>query len=172
MATSAARHTSQEFVEFLTAVVEPAPAREIHIILDNLSAHKSPVVCDFLAAHPNVPLHFTPTYWSWLNQVEIWFATVERDVIARGIFTSVQDLARKLRRYINAYSAHAKPIRWKYSDPTRRIRTNVIFATCHYYYGSSTTWPVLDRDRLKPALDNDGSREDAFCCVNANSGYC
>src|SRR6478672_9971249 len=95
---TAARHTSQEFVEFLTEVVERAPAREIHIILDNLSAHKSQVVRDFLPTHP-----------SWLNQVEIWFSKIERDVIARGIFTSVKDLVRKLRRYINAYSANAKP---------------------------------------------------------------
>jgi transposase len=102
-----------------------------HIILDNLPAHKSQVVRDFLATHPNVHFHSTPTYSSWLNQVEIWFSKVERDVIARGIFTSVKDLARKLRRYINAYSANAKPIRWKYSDPTRRIRSNVVAATCH-----------------------------------------
>ena len=102
-----------------------------HIILDNLPAHKSQVVRDFLATHPNVHFHFTPTHSSWLNQVEIWFSKVERDVIARGIFTSVKDLARKLRRYINAYSANAKPIRWKYSDPTRRIRSNVVAATCH-----------------------------------------
>jgi hypothetical protein len=76
-----------------------------------------------------VHFHFTLTYSSWLNQVEIWFSNVERDVIARGIFTSVKDLARKLRRYINAYS-NAKPIQWKYSDPTRRIRSNVASATC------------------------------------------
>lgn len=81
---------------------------EVLIILDNLSAHKSQVVRDFLAAHPNVHFHFMPTYSSWLNQVEIWFSKVERDVIARGIFTSVKDLARKLRRYINAYSANSK----------------------------------------------------------------
>jgi hypothetical protein len=56
---------------------------------------------------------------------------VERDVIARGIFTSVKDMARKLRRYINAYSANAKPIQWKYSDPTRRIRSNVVSVTRH-----------------------------------------
>jgi len=127
---TAARHTSQEFVEFLTEVVERAPAREVHIILDNLSAHKSQMVRDFLATHPNVHFHFTPTYSSWLNQVEIWFSKVERDVIARGIFTSVKDLARKLRRYINAYSANAKPIQWKYSDPTRHIRSNVVSAIC------------------------------------------
>jgi transposase len=104
--------------------------RRCQILLDNLSAHKSHVVRDFRAAHPNVHFHFTPTYSSWLNQVEIWFSKVERDVIARGIVTSMKDLARKLRRYINAYSANAKPIQWKYSDPTRRIRSNVVSATC------------------------------------------
>jgi hypothetical protein len=72
-----------------------------------------------------------PTYSSWLNQVEIWFAKIDRDVIARGIFTSVSDLARKLRRYINAYSANARPIQWKYSDTSRRIRTNEFTATGH-----------------------------------------
>ncbi len=128
---TAGRHTSQEFVEFLKEVVELAPAREVHIILDNLSAHKSQVVRDFLATPLNVHFHFTPTYSSWLNQVEIWFSKVERDVIARGIFTSVKDLAHKLRRYINAYSANAKPIQWTYSDSTRRIRSNVVSATCH-----------------------------------------
>ena len=81
--------------------------------------------------HPRVRFHFTPTYSSWLNQVEIWFAKIERDVIARGIFTSVSDLARKLRRYINAYSANARPIQWKYSDPSRRVRSNELTATGH-----------------------------------------
>jgi transposase len=111
-------------VEFFTDVVERV--REVHIILNNLSAHKSQVVRDFLATHPNVHFHSTPTYSWWLNQVEIWFSKVERDVIARRIITSVKDLARKLRRYINAYSANPKPIRWKYSDPTRRIRSNIV----------------------------------------------
>src|SRR5437660_1142234 len=105
---TAARHTSKAFVGFLGEVVDQRSARqEIHIILDNLSAHKTQAVRDFLAANPNVQLHFTPTYSSWLNQVELWFAKIERDVIARGVFTSVPDLARKLRRYINAYSAKA-----------------------------------------------------------------
>jgi hypothetical protein len=71
--------------------------QQIHIILDSLSAHKTQTVRDFLEAHPQLRLHFTPTYSSWLNQVEIWFAKIERDVIARGVFTSVPDLARKLR---------------------------------------------------------------------------
>jgi hypothetical protein len=78
--------------------------------------------------HP-VPLH--TTYSSWLNQVELWFAKIEREVIARGVFTSVPDLARKLRRYINAYSANARPIHWKDSDPSHRIRSNELSATGH-----------------------------------------
>jgi len=120
---TAARHTSREFVDFLGEVVSGCePGREIHIILDNLSAHKTKLVAAFLAEHPRVKLHFTPTYSSWLNQVELWFAKVQRDVIDRGIFTSTADLARKLRRYINAYSKSAQPIRWRYSDPSRRIR--------------------------------------------------
>jgi hypothetical protein len=62
---------------------------------------------------------------------EIWFAKIENEVIARGVFTSVPDLARKLRRYINAYSANARPIQRKYSDPTRRVRSNELTATGH-----------------------------------------
>ena len=119
---TAARHTSQEFVGFLSEVVALCePDQEIHIILDNLSAHKTKKVAAFLDAHPRVRLHFTPTYSSWLNQVELWFSKLERDVIARGVFTSTADLARKLRRYINAYSKSAKPFRWKYSNPSKRI---------------------------------------------------
>jgi transposase len=129
---TAARHTSQDFITFLKEVVALCPPRQkIHIILDNLSAHKTKLVRQFLEQNPRVSFHFTPTYSSWLNQVELWFAKIERDVIARGVFTSVSDLARKLRRYINAYSANARPIRWKYSDTTRRIRSNDFTATGH-----------------------------------------
>jgi hypothetical protein len=69
-----------------------------------------------------VKLHFTPTYSSWLNQVVFRFGRIEREVIARGVFTSVPDLARKLMRYIRAHSKTARPFRWKYSDVRCRIR--------------------------------------------------
>ena len=102
---TAERHTSAAFIDFLEQLVATCKTRqEIHIILDNLSAHKTAKVTEFLERNPNVKLHFTPTYSSWLNQVEIWFSRLEREVIARGIFTSVNDLARKLMRYIRAYS--------------------------------------------------------------------
>ena len=120
---TAARHTSDEFVSFLEEIITLCPAgQEIHIIADNLSAHKTSKVAALLEKHSEVKLHFTPTYSSWLNQVEIWFSWVEREVIARGVFTSVHDLARKLMRYIRAYSKTARPYKWKYSDVQRRIR--------------------------------------------------
>src|SRR5262249_56484261 len=105
------RHPSQEFVAFLADVVSSQPPqREIHIILDNLSAHKTRRVQSFLADHPQLHLHFTPTYSSWLNQVELWFAKIERDLIARGIFTSVRDLARQLIRYVRHHNQAPNPI--------------------------------------------------------------
>lgn len=120
---TAARHTSAEFVAFLGELVaSQPPGQEIHVIADNLSAHKSKRVAEFLQAHPNVHLHFTPTYSSWLNQIELWFAKIERDVIARGIFTSVKDLANKLMRYIRLYNKEPKPIKWTYRNPEHRIR--------------------------------------------------
>jgi transposase len=119
---TAERHTSDEFVAFLDQIVSSQrPDREIHIIADNLSAHKTAKVVAFLEAHPNVQLHYTPTYASWLNQVELWFAKLKRDLLTRGIFTSVTDLARKLRRFITKYNERAKPVRWAYVDPSRRI---------------------------------------------------
>ena len=105
---TAQRHTSAEFVAFLTDIVAHQPAgKEIHVIADNLSAHKTKGVAQFIAEHPTVHLHFTPTYSSWLNQVELWLAKIERDVIARGVFTSVTDLKRKLMRYIRHYNKQA-----------------------------------------------------------------
>ena len=100
---TSARHTSAEFVAFLANVVATQPAgKEIHIIVDNLSAHKTKRVVAFLAEHPNVTVHYTPTYSSWLNQVEIWFSKIQRDLIAHGIFASRNDLKRKIMRYIRS----------------------------------------------------------------------
>ncbi len=82
------RHTSADFIDFLTEIVANTRwAKQIHIVLDNLSAHKTQAVQDFLASNPKVQFHFTPTYSSWLNQVELWFTKIQRDVIDRGIFT-------------------------------------------------------------------------------------
>jgi transposase len=119
---TASRHTSAEFVDFLAQVVATQPAtKPIHIIVDNLSAHKTKLVDAFLGQHRNVTLHFTPTYSSWLNQVEIWFSKLERQVIERGVFQSVSDLRKKILGYIRHYNKVATPIRWTYKNPRRRI---------------------------------------------------
>ena len=117
------RHTSVEFVAFLTQILAHQPRRrEIHVIADNLSAHKTKLVQQFLEDNPRVHLHYTPTYSSWLNQIEIWFSQIERDVIARGVFTSKRDLSQKLLRYIRRYNEDAIPIKWAYRNPRHRIR--------------------------------------------------
>ncbi len=119
---TAPRHTSEEFVTFLKDVVSTQPVeREIHVILDNFSPHKTTLVKQFLLEHPQVNLHFMPTYSPWLNQVESWFSKLQRDVIDRGIFTSVADLKRKILRYIRLYQKTAKPFKWKYSDVRKRM---------------------------------------------------
>jgi len=119
---TAARHTSEQFVSFLEAILaSQSPRREIHVICDNVSSHKTERVGAFLVQHPRVHIHYTPTYSSWLNQVENWFARIQRDVITRGIFTSPKDLDKKLMRYIRQYNKNPKPLKWKYADPRRRI---------------------------------------------------
>jgi transposase len=119
---TAARHTSEQFVAFLEDILASQPRRrEIHVICDNVSSHKTELVEAFLAKHPRVHIHYTPTYSSWLNQVENWFARIQRDVITRGIFTSPKDLDKKLMRYIRQYNKDPKPLKWKYADPSRRI---------------------------------------------------
>lgn len=126
------RHTSAEFVRFLTRLVTGQPKRrEIHIIADNLSAHKTKAVSAWLAEHPQVHLHYTPTYSSWLNQVELWFAKIERDMIARGIFTSTTDLRRKLMQYIRAHNKTCQPIQWSYTNIKHRITAPRTSVTSH-----------------------------------------
>lgn len=120
---TAERHTSAEFVAFLADIVVSQPKqRQIHIIADNLSAHKTKRVTDFLDQHPNVHMHYTPTYCSWLNQIEIWFSKIQRDLIARGIFTSKADLKRRILKYIRHYNTDAKPFKWTYRNTANRIK--------------------------------------------------
>lgn len=119
---TAKRHTSAEFIAFLEDLVAHQPAgREIHVILDNVSSHKSQKVRDFLEEHPEIHFHFTPTYSSWLNQVELWFSKIARDLLHRGIFTSEKDLDRKIMKYIRHYNESPRPVKWKHNDPSKRI---------------------------------------------------
>jgi transposase len=126
------RQTSAAFVAFLGDIVASQPhQREIHVILDNLSTHKTRAVATFLAARPHLHLHFTPTYASWLTKLSSGSDELSATLLTRGIFTSVNALARQIRRYIRHYNDVAKPIRWKYSDLTRRIIGSTLGSAGH-----------------------------------------
>src|SRR5215469_11725850 len=118
-------------VQFLEEAVAPHRRKTIHVILDKLSAHKTPAVRAWAQQHPNVTFHFTPTYASWLNQVEIWLGMITRDCIRRGVFYSVSDLAHKLMTYIRLYNRNAQPFRWTYRNPRKRIRVSPSSVTRH-----------------------------------------
>jgi len=115
-------HRSVDLVRFLGKVVRGREKQELHLIMDNLSAHKTGLVDEWLGQHPNVTIHYTPTYASWLNQVEIWFSMLTTQRIRRGSFSSVAHLVKEIRNYIRHYNQHCKPFAWSYTQPRRRIR--------------------------------------------------
>lgn len=107
------RHRHQEYLSFLRTIDESVPKElDVHLILDNYAAHKHEKVKGWLARHPRFHTHFTPTYSSWLNQVERWFAIVTDRAIRRGSFASVAQLKRKIMTFVDAYNETATPFRW------------------------------------------------------------
>jgi len=108
-----ARHRAVDFRDFLDQIDrQTEPGLAIHVICDNLSAHKAPVVYRWLLAHPRVQLHFTPTYSSWISQVERWFAELQRRCLDRGAFCSLDELTTALEDWIKTWNANARPFRW------------------------------------------------------------
>ena len=85
---------------------------DLHVIVDNDATHKHPKVKVWLACHPRFHFHFTPTYSSWLNQVEIFFGLITKQAIRRGSFSSVKDLIQKIDAFVEAYNQTAKPFAW------------------------------------------------------------
>ncbi len=85
---------------------------EAHLIVDNYAAHKHPKVRAWLAARPRFHIHFTPTYASWLNQVERWFALITQRQIRRASFVSAKDLISTINAFVEMYNTKAKPFVW------------------------------------------------------------
>jgi transposase len=102
----------EEFLQFMDQIVADAPLdRDLHVILDNYSTHKK---CDaWLAQHPNVYFHFTPTSASWLNQVEIWFSIMSRKTLRGASFKNVAELSQAIDAFIADYNPSAKPFKWR-----------------------------------------------------------
>src|SRR6266705_7217269 len=120
----------EEFLQFMDQVVAETPAeQELHVILDNYCTHKK---CDaWLAKHPNVHFHFTPTSASWLNQVEIWFGILSRKAL-RGLSTkSTAELREAIEAFIKAYVQHAKPFKWRKREVKGSQLRNTIVNLCN-----------------------------------------
>ena len=108
------RHRHQEFIRFLKAVEKTVPAtKAMHVILDQLRGPQVPEGDRWLARHPRVTFHFTPTSASWLNAVEGFFATLTKRRLRRGTFLGVVDLQASINRYVAEHNADPKPFRWK-----------------------------------------------------------
>jgi transposase len=113
---------SDNFVTFLGDLVAQTPPHlDLHCIADNFAAHKTAKVAEFLEANPRVHIHHTPTHASWLNQVELFFSILERRLLRRGEFDSVDDLAQKVIAFINDYNRRAAPFRWTYDGKPLRV---------------------------------------------------
>lgn len=106
------RRRRREFLEFMNDLVAEHPNREIHVVLDNLNTHK-PKHDRWLKRHPQVHLHFTPTYSSWLNQVECWFSILSRQALRGASFTSPSQLRQAIDDFVEVYNEHAAPFEWK-----------------------------------------------------------
>jgi transposase len=107
------RHRHQEFLSFLKHLDDNTPAAlALHLIADNYATHKHPRVKAWLARHPRFHLHFTPTYSSWLNQVERWFGLITQQAIRRGSFRNVRQLVDKVEQYVTYYNEHKRPFVW------------------------------------------------------------
>jgi transposase len=107
------RHRSVEFRKFLDTIDSAVPrSLDVHLILDNYSTHKSPLVKNWLAKRARFHVHFTPTYSSWINQVERWFALLTERQIKRGAHRSVHELEAAIRQFLQAHNRHPKPFLW------------------------------------------------------------
>ena len=106
------RHRHSEFLAFLKLVARAYPRRQLHVVVDNYATHKHAKVQTWLGKHPRVQLHFTPTYASWLNLVEVFFAIIERQALRRGDFASVQELVATIGRFCDGWNQRCQPFVW------------------------------------------------------------
>jgi len=107
------RHRHQEFLQFLRHIEASVPKKlDVHLVVDNYATHKHENVRRWLAARPRFHIHYTPTYSSWLNQVEIWFNIITQSAIRRGTFRSVRDLTQKIEAFVKHYNRKSRPFAW------------------------------------------------------------
>ncbi len=119
------RHRSQEFIKFLKTIEQVTPAElDLHLIVDNYSTHKSPVVQRWLKRHPRVHFHFTPTSASWLNMIERWFRELTQRRIRRGVFKSVPDLIAAIQEFLHHHNDNPQIFTWHKDAETILAKIN------------------------------------------------
>ena len=109
---TSAQHRAVEFLDVLNRLARTYPRRQIHVVLDNVSTHKTAAVRAWLDRHPRITFHFTPTSASWMNQVETWFSVLSRQSIRRGSFASVKALIAAIDEFIRTWNDGDSPFTW------------------------------------------------------------
>ena len=122
------RHRHQEFLQFLKHIEANVPKKlDIHLVVDNYATHKHAKVRNWLAARPRYHVHYTPTYSSWLNQVEIWFHIITQKAIRRGSFRSTKQLIEKIDQFVKNYNSKTKPFIWTATADSILAKVNRVF---------------------------------------------
>jgi putative transposase len=110
------KNNAQNFLSFLKELYRKYPRKQLHVIVDNLTVHKHKTVAEWVASKKRMTLHYTPTYSSWLNQIEIWFNILTKDVLKGAVWKSKKQLVSQLMEYVKTYNEHrAKPFKWTYT---------------------------------------------------------
>jgi putative transposase len=126
------RHRHQEFLQFLNHIESQVPKElDVHLVIDNYATHKHHKVRSWLTARPRYHVHYTPTYSSWLNQVEIWFHVITQKAIRRGSFSSVKKLIEKIEHFVKTYNSDASPFVWTATANSILEKLNRLFKAIH-----------------------------------------
>jgi transposase len=142
------RHRSAEFRRFLDTIEAQVPADlDVHLILDNYGTHKTAIIRKWLLKRPRFQVHFTPTYGSWLNLVERWFAELTNKRIRRGVFRSVRELESAIREYIEVHNEDPKPFVWT------RTADQILDSMARYARRTLTSHPTGITSRINVTGD-------------------
>jgi transposase len=142
------RHRSVEFRRFLDVIEAQVPADlDVHLVLDNYGTHKTAIIRKWLIKRPRFHVHFTPTYGSWLNLVERWFAELTNKRIRRGTFRSVKELETAIREFIEVHNEDPKPFVWT------RTADQILSSIARYARSTLTAHPAGITSRINGTGD-------------------
>jgi putative transposase len=139
------RHRHQEFLSFLKRIDTAVPAQlDVHLIVDNYATHKHATVRTWLGERPRFHIHYTPTYSSWLNQVERWFGLITQQAIRRGSFRSVRQLVARINQFVQHYNRNCRPFTW---TATADSILEKLARLCHVFRGHHTRYQAAGAHR-------------------------